>query len=173
MNRTSSAKTYWIFSALWTLLIYSTLYIVRPICNFLKKNAPFNEIVSLSLVVLFIFIVGIFFKKTKIKNIATYFLLALVACLYIITFKYIEYPEERIHLVQYGILAFLIYKALSFRLNGIRPYLIAFLLTSLIGWGDELIQGILPNRYYQTTDVMLNSVSGSLSLFLTYIIRRK
>ena len=35
---------------LWVGCIYSTLYVVRPICEFLKKNTPFNAIVHFGMI---------------------------------------------------------------------------------------------------------------------------
>ena len=67
-------------------------------------------------------------------------------------------PEERTHLFEYGIVAVLIYQALSERpQNGRRvpvPALLALVVTALLGWLDEGIQALLPNRVYDNSTVL-------------------
>jgi glycopeptide antibiotics resistance protein len=74
----------------------------------------------------------------------------------------IKYPEERVHFLEYAILGVILYFALRKNIQGRRILLLIPALVLLIGFGDELIQGILPNRYYQFTDVLLNFSGGIL-----------
>ena len=59
-------------------------------------------------------------------------------------------PEERTHLFEYGIVAVLIYQALGeCSQNGRRvraPAALALVAAALLGWLDEGIQALLPNR---------------------------
>jgi VanZ family protein len=114
-----------------------------------------------------------FLIKFAIRKKSTYALLTFIALIYMYGFIFlIEFPEEKIHLVEYGFLAVLIYRALDIDFEDLFSYFMAFVLTALLGWGDEGIQYILPNRYYQTQDVILNLISGGLGLFLMFVIRR-
>ena len=76
--------------------------------------------------------------------------------------------EERTHLFEYGIVAVLIYQALSERArNGRRvpaPAVLALVLTVLLGWIDEGIQGLLPNRVYDNFDVVRNTVAAVIGI---------
>lgn len=76
--------------------------------------------------------------------------------------------EERTHLFEYGIVAVLIYQALSERArNGRRvpvPALIALVLTVALGWIDEGIQAVLPNRVYDNFDVVRNTVAAVIGI---------
>ena len=76
--------------------------------------------------------------------------------------------EERTHLFEYGIVAVLIYQALSERArNGRRvpvPVVLALVLTVLLGWLDEGIQALLPNRVYDNFDVVRNSVAALVGI---------
>ena len=157
----------------WVGLIYSTLYIVKPICVFLKKNTPFDLLVNSGLAGLFILIAVLFFKKITIRKISTYFMLLFVFIAYLISLKAIQYPEEKLHLLEYGFLAFLCYKALSHDFDKARVYIAGFILTSIFGILDEVIQYFIPNRHCQISDMALNSISGALALFLIYIIQRE
>lgn len=82
--------------------------------------------------------------------------------------------EERVHLLEYGTIGGLIYAALSER-RGNRlaagervgwlarfPGPLAVVLTALLGWGDEGIQALLPDRFYDVRDMVLNAAGGLL-----------
>jgi hypothetical protein len=87
---------------------------------------------------------------------------------------------ERTHLFEYGVVAVLIYQALSERIrNGFEvkaPGVIAVLGTALLGWIDEGIQAILPDRVYDIRDVGGNAIAGLMavmaSLGLAWVRRR-
>ena len=167
-----SKKTYWVLVFLWVGTIYSTLYIVRPICEYLRQTTPFVELTYIFSLIFLALLLLILWKKFGIKYNSTYVLLSIGVLLYIFGLIKVQYPEEKIHLIEYGILAFFSYKALSFDLNKPKAFLVAYLLTSFFGFMDEVIQHILPNRFYQNEDVLLNSLSGLLGLFFTFVIQR-
>lgn len=78
--------------------------------------------------------------------------------------RFARFPAERLHLVEYGLVGFLLLRALCLDLPAPRAYIVALLLTGLIGAGDELIQWVLPERVFEMKDVQLNFVSGALGL---------
>ncbi|MCP4896176.1 MAG: hypothetical protein GY906_04305 [bacterium] len=75
-----------------------------------------------------------------------------------------EVPEERVHFLEYGVLALLARHALSGHMSAAAQYLGAWLLASVAGWGDELIQWVLPTRVYDLRDVAVNSVAALVAL---------
>ena len=156
----------------WTLIIYSTLYIVRPICEFLKANTPFELIVNVVMYSI-LFSVAVFSFQKKIFKSSSWILIAFVFLAYVVVFIWLKIPEEKIHLIEYGILAFLIFRAAVLDFGETRSYAISFVLASLIGWGDEGIQYLLPNRYYEWHDVFINCISVMLGLFLLFSFRRR
>ncbi len=40
----------------------------------------------------------------------------------------------------------------------------AMLTTALCGWGDEGIQSLLPDRFYDVRDIAINAVAGILAV---------
>jgi hypothetical protein len=107
-------------------------------------------------------------KKSKTRSEKVdyrYLIVSLIG--YLIGVIYLKLPEERIHFVEYGILAFFLFRALRIDLPLVPSFVWAFVIASLIGWGDEGIQYLLPNRYYDNRDVLLNSISALLGLFFT------
>jgi len=72
---------------------------------------------------------------------------------------------ERTHLAQYGITAWLAWRAVTPHVgDGLAAYAAAALLGTAIGWGDELIQALLPNRVYDLRDVALNAAGAVLGI---------
>lgn len=73
-------------------------------------------------------------------------------------------PEERVHFFQYGVLGLLLRSALCHRNAPLPSMAIGALLASGIGLADELIQGWLPNRHFDSRDIGLNAVGAVLAL---------
>jgi len=88
-------------------------------------------------------------------------------------------PEERTHLFEYGLVALLIHQALTERRERGRhvpiPAPLAIAATALVGWLDEGIQSLLPNRFYDLRDVGVNALAGLMavvaSVALTWLRR--
>jgi len=80
-------------------------------------------------------------------------------------------PVERVHLLEYGLLAVLLVRVLEGRHGPVRTLWYAVSLVFLIGFIDEILQGVLPNRYYDARDVATNVCSGLFGLGLLYIFR--
>ena len=82
-------------------------------------------------------------------------------------------------MVEYGIVAALIYQALIERVhNGRRvpiPAILAVVMTALLGWLDEGIQELLPNSVYDIRDVGFNALAGLMAIaaILTLIRARR
>lgn len=164
---------YRVFAGIWVACIYSTLSVVRPVCEILKKNAWFAPGINFILGGLLIVLLLRLIMTMRKRRLLSYFLLLGVLLCYLYGLVKIEYPEEKIHFLEYGFLAYLIYRALRLDYSKILSYTGAFILTTVLGWIDEGIQHILPNRYYQNEDVFLNSVSGVLALLLIFIFERE
>jgi hypothetical protein len=85
-------------------------------------------------------------------------------------------PAHRTHLFEYGLVAVLIYQALAERRRGggrVRaPAALALGLTVLLGWLDEGIQWILPNRVYDIVDVGFNALAGFMAIAASLVLAR-
>lgn len=74
------------------------------------------------------------------------------------------FPAERLHLVEYGLVSFFLLRALRLDLSPRAAYLASLMLTIVVGFGDECIQWVLPQRFFELKDVQLNAISGALGL---------
>jgi glycopeptide antibiotics resistance protein len=165
----------WSYVIVLVFFIYSTLYIVRPILDYLRENIACLDILGniLLAVVGSFFVLMVFVLKAKgnIRKRTTHFLLICAALLYVSIIWNIEYAEEKIHFFEYGLLAWLIYRALDGDLKGKSLFACSFVAVSIIGWGDEWIQYLLPNRYYDIRDVIMNATGGLMGLIIALIMK--
>ncbi len=163
---------YWTQVGVCVVFIYGSLYFVRPVCEFLKSAMPLSFVINVFLTALLGSIILLNYQKVRCLTLRSWFLLCAVSSLYIVGLLIVKIPEERIHFLEYGFLVFLVFRALRIDIKGVSSYFFAFLITSFIGLGDEGIQYLLPNRYYQTEDVILNCISAALGLLLIFALTR-
>ena len=96
-----------------------------------------------------------------------YIAMALTTTAYVyLLYALSRFPAERLHLLEYGLMAYLILRALQLDLADRPAYAWSLVLTTIVGLGDEIIQLILPQRFFEFKDVFLNMVSGGLALLL-------
>jgi len=98
-----------------------------------------------------------------------------VAAAYLLVFVRMTIPTERTHLVEYGVVAVLIYEALAERASQGRrvpvPALLAVLMTSLIGVLDECVQAILPSRVFDRIDILFNILAAVMAIAAMVALR--
>lgn len=82
---------------------------------------------------------------------------------------------ERSHLLEFGVLAFLIYEALCERLTNRKtssfPGVWAFLIAALVGVTDELVQMLLPTRVFDPRDILFNVLAALGTVLAIKILR--
>ncbi|NQS99269.1 MAG: VanZ family protein [candidate division Zixibacteria bacterium] len=155
----------WLQAALWTAIIYLTLPYAPIWRDWLTEKLtgyfiPITVIVLLVLV-LVITIVRMVRRRSTLQD---YIFLALLIAAYYYSLSRIEILIEQVHFLEYGLLAYLIIRAIRFDRQDSGGYWTAGLLVAVIGIGDEFIQGLLANRVGELHDVYLNALSGLLAL---------
>ncbi|UCD42271.1 MAG: VanZ family protein [Chloroflexota bacterium] len=155
---------------LWTLVvlaaIYSTLGPAATLVAYLRER---NLLRVSSTVILLIVIGVIVWQWVKRRPSLSEIGVALgIAAVYLMAWIRIPIPEERTHLIEYSIVAILIYQALSERQRNGRkvpaPAALAVGITALLGLVDETIQTILPNRVFDIIDVGFNAGAGLMAI---------
>jgi len=174
---TKIERRYWTFVVLWTAILYATLPIARKLANKIE-GAGYKCVLNYGP----IFLVAIAFVAALvyILNGRYSHRLLRISCMVIAAFLYALFlknlgkiPIERIHLMEYGILAILAKKASENRLGNLGSYLFSAVLTAMIGVGDELIQKFLPDRVCDIRDMMTNAISGALGLLFWACVSQK
>jgi hypothetical protein len=151
---------------LWTLAvmvaIYATLGLARTLADALRER----NLLRLSFPFVLLLVVGaIAWHWVKQRPDRGEVGVALgVAFAYAMVFLRMDSPEERTHLIEYGIVAALIHQALLERVRNGRhvpaPAAFTVMATALLGSLDEGIQAILPNRVFDIRDVGFNALAG-------------
>jgi len=158
-------KHLWIWVFLVTCTIFSTLFVGQPLARILADQniQAVIFLICMMLVGAAIMLHGIKVRPDK-NELAI--ILGIVA-VYVMLFLRLGIPE-RSHLMEYSVLAILIYKALIERKSkGIQiplMALLAFAITFLIGVIDESIQLILPNRVFDPLDILFNGIVISMAI---------
>lgn len=164
----------WVSVAIVVILIYSTLGFARVLAAELRGRDLISTAfwLALWLVLGAIAILGL---KKRPGWLAVGAFLG-IAGVYIMVMARMGSPEERTHLVEYGIVAILIYEALKERIAGgkavAKPALVATAATALTGTIDEVIQMFHPQRVFDVRDIGFNIGAGVMavtaSLLLTW-----
>lgn len=98
--------------------------------------------------------------------------LAAAAVAYVALTARLPVLQERLHFLEYGLLAACCEAALRERqrvaplAGSLRASGWALLVVAACGWGDEAIQLFVPHRVYDLRDVGLNAGAGALALVL-------
>lgn len=84
---------------------------------------------------------------------------------YIVT-AFAPTPSDRIHLIEYSLLAATIYYALKIDIKTKSAYVLAWFATTAIGFVDEVIQYYLPSRAFDLNDLMINTLAAAVALLI-------
>jgi VanZ family protein len=170
-QKKNNPRIAWILVGIWVSITYATLYWARPVCEYLRDKTPLAAIINILLMTVGVGILVFFRKRNVFTSGLRTVLFIVVLILYTFSCYALKHPEERIHFLQYGLLTYLCLNALQFHLRRLPLYFATWGLVSLFGYGDEVIQYFLPNRYFQWQDVGLNSLSALFALALLLILR--
>jgi hypothetical protein len=160
-------RTKWILITAEIIIIYSTLYIVRIINDYLRERGLLTPTIYI-LIVICIGLLVFYLVKRKVP-LGSILLFLPVLILYGILFFRIENIAEKIHLIEYGLLGFMLTSALHDKTDRARSALLAFIIATAVGFVDEVIQYFLPNRIFDVRDILFNSGSGLFGI-AAYVI---
>jgi len=163
----------WLQALGFLLIIYATIPLGRPIADFLKERIPFNQFVNIAYVLAvanaFIFLLC----KFRIKKVSTYFLLSILIGIYMYFAGYMRIPIEKIHFLEYGFLAFLIFRALKVDMPNVLAYILTFVIAGALGWMEEGLQALTPGRYYDPRDILFNIIGSFMGILVTCCVNRE
>lgn len=166
-----------ILVVLYVIVVYSTIPFAPYVVDFLRKifKQYYGVFVSTLIITLIAFIVVNSVKY--LKNPRTAFWLLFLSFSGVFILITLEIPAERVHFMQYGFLAYLL--IVASKRESISKYIFAFVLGSIIGFVDELIQLFfqyqkffdLPRRYFEWKDIGMNVFGVFLGcVFYRYVI---
>jgi len=159
----------WKWVLLYTVAIFFSLPFTRRLMDALEAR-NLQGLLSFSILFCLIALAALFFRflrrndKDPRQPGLTIGLLVLSAVFLASMVWMTSVTIERIHFFEYGLLAFLCLHAAGRRHQGFRRFFHAGAAALTIGFLDEVIQGLLPNRYYDSRDLLLNMTASGLVL---------
>ena len=156
----------WLWALAAVVAIYSTLGLARTLAGILQDHG----ILGASFVFAMFLIAAAVIAQalTRPTGVIEIGVLLGVVAVYGMVFLRMAIPEERSHLIEYGIVALLIYEALSERASQgrhvPRTALLAIAVTTVIGVIDECIQAVLPSRVFDIRDILFNFLAGVMAI---------
>jgi len=156
----------WLWVVLCALAIFLIVLLARTIQSFVSRyfgRSLFGYSVIAVTVLAFLAVLYTLFFRLKIRSPSKYIWLSAVAFLYIyFTLKLWHGPEEAFHFLEYGLLGYFLFKALSFSIKDKSIYFAAFFIGTLVGTFDEILQWAVPGRFWDLRDVGFNALAIGL-----------
>ena len=157
----------WLWVILCSIAIFSTVPVARGLQEFIY------DAVGREFFTYFVLFAGgsglaallyFFIFRLKTRNVSQYLWLFICAGVYAWFTVQLgkQHPEEAIHLLEFGILSFFVFKALSHRIHDRTVYITAVLIVLFIGTTDEFIQWLTPQRVWDYRDIGTNTVAGGI-----------
>lgn len=160
-------KRLWLWTGAVIAAIYATLGLAATLAQILRSEALIGALFGLCFLIV---LATILTQGLKSRPGGAEIAVALgVVAVYALVIVRMALPvAERTHLIEYGVVGVFVYEALSERAGNGRsvpaPPLLAILITALAGILDEVIQGVLPNRVFEVTDILVNLLAGALAI---------
>jgi hypothetical protein len=153
-------------------VIYATLSVVRTIQRFLEGllgQAGFGVILTAGLVAAGVWFVVRVFRR--LQGTTARILVGAVVVTYCYSLWSLDVAVERVHFLEYGLLAYLGYRVLHHKRRDASILAVDLVLCALVGLADEGIQWVLPRRVGEVRDVWINVAASGLGLVLIAVLR--
>ena len=166
----------WLLLCAWVGVIYATLPVARWIRDWFTERGKLDLLGQVPIAILAAGLAaGLWWLvvRRRERRPSTYVYLALIVAAYaVVLVRLAEFAVERLHLIEYGLVAYFAVRCTRHTLERRWAYGVALLIVVNVGYVDEVIQYFLPLRYYDPRDVVTNALSGLLGLFVVMAITR-
>jgi phosphoglycerol transferase MdoB-like AlkP superfamily enzyme len=150
--------------ALYLLAIYATLGVVRQVVNFLRDRGELRASVGAAFVFAATAFLWLIVHDARNRTWRAMLSLLVIGVAYAAVIYPMERAEEKIHFIEYGVVAMLAHGAAPRTWSNAKRVLACALFVTAAGWIDEGIQGLLPSRIYDLRDVAFNAAAGVMAL---------
>lgn len=166
MFTSARERRLWAWTLAVVVAIYSTLGLARTLAGILREEGLLVAAFAfgMALVGTTVLVLGLRRRPggTEIGvavGIATAYYMVMVR---------MALPEERTHLIEYGVVAVFIHEALKERAGQGRPVplaaLVAVAAASVVGVIDECIQAFIPSRVFDPEDILFNALAAAMAV---------
>ncbi len=160
--------TSWMWAGLWMLFILVTVPLARSLQQFVYETAGRNTFLFVVLGAIALGLAAALRVLARNRDMLspgrTLWLFGIAGLFTYLTFQLRAAPEEAFHFVQYGVLAILVFRAFSHRIRDPLIYVATAMLCGIAGMTDEFIQWIIPRRFFDFRDILINLTAAILMM---------
>ncbi len=175
MNKVIGRVRDYLFLIGYVALIYITLPFMPKVSSFFSSllGQHFSTITNLLLIAAIIITFAVIFKNNSRRRNSLFYIGLIILFTSYLAILVFATPivTEKMHLLEYGFLSYLALRAVKEVKSSNKRYLYVILIIILVGYCDELIQKFTPGRFYELRDVVLNTISGILGLFVLKLLK--
>ena len=159
----------WACVAIYSLFLFFSAVYIYPLARWAQARGYgwigtlFSQI-AIAVISGFLLIQAV--RSIRRGRLVNVLIMIVIGASFILALHLIHVPLEQFHFVQYGVLGMLIFWALSGRPFTFQFYLSALTIILGIGYLDEIIQGLVPHRFYDLEDAFVDLLSGTMGLLL-------
>ncbi len=160
----------WITTCIVVLGIYSTLGLAGDLADYFVEQNLFTLLYLIGFLLTGLVITAFGFTKKSRPIEWLIYIVVFISLIMVFTRSGIS-MVERTHLFEYGLVSVLIFNALLERKSSmLASTLLAFLITTILGSIDEILQYFLPNRVFDWLDILRNTIAGFVGISLNSLI---
>jgi len=156
----------WVQAGLCAAVIFSFIPLARGLQKYVYSafgKETFTYAVILIIAVLMV--LYLYRLRLRMKSVSQYVWLCLSGTVYIYSAVCLRgHPEEAVHLLEYGLLAFFVFRAVSYRIQDWTAYPSSWFIVLFAGSTDEFIQWMVPGRVGDLRDIGINIFAGTVFL---------
>jgi len=152
----------WVLVAVYTFVL--PYFIV--IYNVILKH--FSAAITGKVPIIIIIVMGVAFFIAALvlkKNIKALTLLIPCTIIVWIFISLESNPNKHIHIPEYVVMSWILFEALSIDYKGKGIFCLVFICAASLGVVDEIMQGILPDRFYGWQDMIMNTAATVIGVF--------
>ena len=151
----------WAMVTAYTIALPHVIFIYDGIVKHFSKHVAGKVPITILLVLGTIYIFTGFFLKNSPRHLV--FLLPCSIIVYAVI-KFEHNPNKHIHIPEYVILSWILFRALSIDYKGGGILALVFICATMLGIVDEIEQGIYPDRFYGWKDMVINAASSIIGI---------
>jgi hypothetical protein len=156
----------WLVVVLWITVIYTTIPVVRRLREAFVARWP-AELIGYGVMVVVVVVTmaamfGLRHRRPRLDPADSLWLLGVAATTLLWTRHLMGQPEEAVHFLEYGVLGVLLYRALRSKIPDATVFVASALVGIFVGTVDEVIQWLVPDRYWDYRDILLNGGASVL-----------
>jgi hypothetical protein len=155
----------WLYAAIWSLVIFCSIPFARAFIEIIEDylSLDFFLYATLAGTVAGGALAVSNLRRRTLPLGAYWWLLGTFTAFIGYTYYLRDIPVEAVHVLEYGILGLLVYRALVHRVQDYSVYVMATLIVGLVGVIDEYFQWLIPGRVFDLRDIRTNLLAGGLA----------